>query len=44
MLDSDWSKDETDYLFQLCRRFDLRFPVIEDRYSFEDKFRTMEVK
>ncbi|KAI9495767.1 hypothetical protein BDB00DRAFT_192475 [Zychaea mexicana] len=40
--DSDWSKDETDYLFQLCRRFDLRFPVIEDRYNFANKSRSIE--
>ncbi|KAI7855909.1 hypothetical protein BDC45DRAFT_505037 [Circinella umbellata] len=42
LIDSDWSKKETDYLFQLCRQFDLRFPVIEDRYSFEEKYRSME--
>ncbi|KAI8971919.1 hypothetical protein BDF20DRAFT_707962 [Mycotypha africana] len=42
LTDSDWSKDETDYLFELCRTYDLRFPVIEDRYNFESKPRTME--
>ncbi|KAG1448120.1 hypothetical protein G6F55_010796 [Rhizopus delemar] len=42
LTDNDWSKEETDYLFELCRRYDLRFPVIEDRYSFENKHRTME--
>ncbi|KAI8143797.1 hypothetical protein BJV82DRAFT_668240 [Fennellomyces sp. T-0311] len=42
LTDAEWSKDETDYLFQLCRRFDLRFPIIEDRYSFADKQRSME--
>ena len=29
----DWSKQETDYLFELCERFDLRFPVVADRYE-----------
>eukprot|EP00096_Caligus_rogercresseyi_P001389 TRINITY_DN1219_c0_g1_i1.p1 TRINITY_DN1219_c0_g1~~TRINITY_DN1219_c0_g1_i1.p1 ORF type:complete len:513 (-),score=232.03 TRINITY_DN1219_c0_g1_i1:583-2121(-) len=28
-----WSRAETDHLFDLCRRFDLRFTVIQDRYS-----------
>ncbi|CAB4066157.1 DMAP1 [Lepeophtheirus salmonis] len=28
-----WSRAETDHLFDLCRRFDLRFTVIHDRYS-----------
>lgn len=31
---SDWSREETDYLFTLCRDYDLRFPVIHDRYEF----------
>ena len=29
-----WSKAETDYLFDLCERFDLRFFVVGDRYAF----------
>ncbi len=29
----DWSKMETDYLFNLCERLDLRFTVITDRYE-----------
>ncbi|KAL7322300.1 swr complex subunit [Mucor circinelloides] len=41
LTDTDWSKEETDYLFSLCRQYDLRFPVIEDRYQF-NKARTME--
>nr|CAD7576447.1 unnamed protein product [Timema californicum] len=28
-----WSKPETDHLFELCRRFDLRFIVIKDRWD-----------
>eukprot|EP00850_Spirogloea_muscicola_P001146 SM000004S15016 [mRNA] locus=s4:771019:774750:- [translate_table: standard] len=31
--DPRWSKDETDHLFDLCARFDLRFIVIADRYQ-----------
>eukprot|EP00798_Chlamydomonas_sp_ICE-L_P002573 gene2573-30959_t len=30
----DWTRHETDYLFDLCDRFDLRFSVIADRYEF----------
>jgi hypothetical protein len=29
----DWTRDETDYLLELCERFDLRFIVIADRYD-----------
>jgi hypothetical protein len=28
-----WSRQETDYLLELCARFELRFPVIADRYE-----------
>ncbi len=31
--DAEWSRQETDYLLDLCERFDLRFPVIADRYN-----------
>ncbi|KAL7603183.1 hypothetical protein Lser_V15G16737 [Lactuca serriola] len=34
-----WTKEETDELFDLCERFDLRFSVIADRFSSS---RTME--
>ena len=27
-----WTKEETDQLFDLCERFDLRFVVIADRF------------
>jgi DNA methyltransferase 1-associated protein 1 len=27
-----WSREETDKLFELCERFDLRFIVIADRF------------
>lgn len=28
-----WARAETDHLFDLCRRFDLRFGVIRDRWD-----------
>ena len=31
--DDDWSREETDYLFELCHTYDLRFVVIHDRYD-----------
>jgi DNA methyltransferase 1-associated protein 1 len=31
----DWTKHETDYLYSLCRQYDLRFPIIWDRYEYE---------
>ncbi|KAI5855053.1 hypothetical protein GGS23DRAFT_619027 [Durotheca rogersii] len=33
----EWTKDETDYLFDLARDFDLRWPLIWDRYEYEPK-------
>lgn len=30
---SDWTRDETDQLFELCERFDLRFSIIADRFQ-----------
>ncbi|CCJ30923.1 unnamed protein product [Pneumocystis jirovecii] len=38
----DWSREETDYLFSLCREYDLRFVVIADRYDYKGTQRTME--
>ena len=32
---SEWSKSETDYLFQLACEFDLRWIVIADRYDYQ---------
>lgn len=32
-LDKAWGRDETDYLWDLCEKFDLRFIVIYDRYD-----------
>ncbi|KAK6951081.1 hypothetical protein Daesc_007610 [Daldinia eschscholtzii] len=33
----DWTKEETDYLFELARDFDLRWPLIWDRYDYQPK-------
>ncbi|KAI1443896.1 hypothetical protein F5Y02DRAFT_193387 [Annulohypoxylon stygium] len=33
----EWTKDETDYLFGLARNFDLRWPLIWDRYEYQPK-------
>ncbi|KAJ7973104.1 SWR1-complex protein 4/DNA methyltransferase 1-associated protein [Quillaja saponaria] len=32
LTDPSWTKEETDQLFELCERFDLRFIVIADRF------------
>ncbi|KAI6674520.1 hypothetical protein NL676_002426 [Syzygium grande] len=32
LTDPTWTKEETDQLFDLCERFDLRFTVIADRF------------
>ncbi|KAI1396311.1 hypothetical protein F4819DRAFT_141720 [Hypoxylon fuscum] len=34
---NEWTKDETDYLFSLVRDFDLRWPLIWDRYEYQPK-------
>lgn len=42
--DPDWTSQETTYLFNLLREFDLRFIVVADRYSFQNaRTRTVEV-
>ncbi|KAI1332769.1 SWR1-complex protein 4 [Xylariaceae sp. FL0255] len=33
----NWSKDETDYLFELARDFDLRWSLIWDRYDYSPR-------
>ena len=33
--DDNWTKQETDHLFDLCRQFDLRFVVIQDHWDKE---------
>ncbi|KAI0005162.1 hypothetical protein BJV74DRAFT_807369 [Russula compacta] len=32
--DPEWTKEETDYLFNLVREYDSRFYVVSDRYEF----------
>eukprot|EP01116_Phalansterium_solitarium_P011739 TRINITY_DN274_c0_g4_i1.p1 TRINITY_DN274_c0_g4~~TRINITY_DN274_c0_g4_i1.p1 ORF type:complete len:451 (-),score=201.35 TRINITY_DN274_c0_g4_i1:255-1607(-) len=32
---AEWTKAQTDELWQLCKRFDLRFGVVQDRLSFD---------
>ncbi|KAK4466524.1 putative SWR1-complex protein 4 [Cladorrhinum samala] len=34
---STWTKEETDYLLELVRDFDLRWAIIWDRYDFQPK-------
>ncbi|KXJ91179.1 hypothetical protein Micbo1qcDRAFT_163957 [Microdochium bolleyi] len=31
---SEWTREETDYLFDLVRDFDLRWPLVWDRYEY----------
>ncbi|KAH8094905.1 hypothetical protein BXZ70DRAFT_1009849 [Cristinia sonorae] len=33
-VDKEWTKEETDYLFELVREYDGRFYVVGDRYEF----------
>ncbi|EGG02790.1 uncharacterized protein MELLADRAFT_117485 [Melampsora larici-populina 98AG31] len=40
--DDDWTKEETDYLFSLLKDYDLRFPVISDRYDFLGSSRSID--
>jgi len=34
-LDPNWNRVETDHLMELCKRFDLRFPQMQDRWEYE---------
>jgi DNA methyltransferase 1-associated protein 1 len=41
--DDEWTKEETDYLFNLVREYDSRWYIIYDRYEFPNGTpRTME--
>ncbi|KAM3587108.1 swr complex subunit [Umbelopsis sp. WA50703] len=42
LTDPNWTKEETDYLFALCKKYDLRFVVITDRYEYPGSDRSME--
>jgi len=45
LTDPNWTSQETTYLFNLLREFDLRFIVVADRYSFQNTGRrTVEVR
>lgn len=39
-LDKSWTIEESDYLWELCERFDLRFIIVFDRY--DDKYQRTE--
>ncbi|EGO27874.1 hypothetical protein SERLADRAFT_447095 [Serpula lacrymans var. lacrymans S7.9] len=34
--DKEWTKEETDYLFELVRDYDMRWYIIYDRYEYPD--------
>ncbi|ROT35654.1 SWR1-complex protein 4 [Sodiomyces alkalinus F11] len=34
LVNPDWTKDETDYLLNLVKEYDLRWPIIWDRYDY----------
>ena len=34
LADPEWTKEETDYLFNLVREYDSRFYIVTDRYEF----------
>ena len=34
IIDPEWSKEETDYLFQTIEDYDSRFFIIHDRYEY----------
>jgi DNA methyltransferase 1-associated protein 1 len=40
--DDDWTKEETDYLIDLCQQYDLRFVIVTDRYDWPGRERSME--
>lgn len=33
-IDKEWTKEETDYLFDVVREYDLRWYIIHDRYDY----------
>eukprot|EP00299_Pterocystis_sp_00344_P009607 c4095_g1_i2.p1 GENE.c4095_g1_i2~~c4095_g1_i2.p1 ORF type:complete len:377 (+),score=76.94 c4095_g1_i2:52-1182(+) len=40
--DPAWTKEETDYLFEICKQYDLRFVVIADKYEYPGPARSIE--
>ncbi|KAL3237754.1 Swc4p [Nakaseomyces bracarensis] len=40
--EDDWNFEEIEYLFKLCKSYDLRWFVIYDRYEYNDTNRTLE--
>lgn len=42
LADDDWTREETDYLIEMCDTYDLRFIVIADRYEWPGRTRTIE--
>jgi DNA methyltransferase 1-associated protein 1 len=48
LIDSAWTAQETTYLFNMLREYDLRFIVVADRYAYqargEDPVRTRTVE
>jgi len=43
--DKEWTKEETDYLFNLVQEYDTRWYIIHDRYSYPEGIpRTLEVR
>ena len=45
LADPEWTKEETDYLFNLVREYDSRFYIVADRYEFATgPPRSMEVR
>lgn len=41
--EDDWPKEETDYLFELAREYDLRFIVMADRWEYASE-RSVDVR
>lgn len=35
-MDPGWTREDTDYLFELCEKYDLRFLVVHDAFSADD--------
>lgn len=42
LVDPTWTSQETAYLFDLLREYDLRFVVVADRYEYAGKKRSIE--